>query len=311
MNTKNKFLKEMDDFDIGSGITNYYIDISDASIEEKLHVQTLILELGFSWAFGIRKPNPQYCGKSTNGYIIRETQKTLRRSTGDFSGYRDLNYIHYTDFLNLMGGSLNESDDLDWIRHANPPTVMNFFIPGKKYLISKLGYGSHHQDMSYTFQKHVIDYNTHSYNDGRGAFLFEERQYLSPLYIETRLEELGLTLYDLLPNNIDESDGLEWIRDVNPIYGDDFYIDISGLDRKEKRQIQQIILDLGFKWEDRNTILNVALSPENKGYILKNETNGDKILYRSLQTKKEQEEQNIYTILEVDEFLKLINKTLD
>ena len=101
---------------------------------------------------------------------------------------------------------------------------------------------------------------------------------------------------------------LQWIQDINPIYSDNFYIDIEDLDRDQKRQIQQMILDLGFRWADgSNEILERALTNSNKGYTIHNDRE-EKTLYRSTSTKEEMG--NFYTGLETDQFLKLINKTL-
>lgn len=101
---------------------------------------------------------------------------------------------------------------------------------------------------------------------------------------------------------------LQWIQDINPIYSDNFYIDIEDLDKDQKRQIQQMILDLGFRWADgSNEILERALTNSNKGYTIHNDRE-EKTLYRSTSPKEEMG--NFYTGLETDQFLKLINKTL-
>jgi len=69
-----------------------------------------------------------------------------------------------------------------------------------------------------------------------------------------------------------------------------------------------MILDLGFRWADGNNgILERALTDSNKGYTIHNDM-GEKRLYRSTTPKEEME--NFYTILDTDQFLKLINKTL-
>ena len=109
-----------------------------------------------------------------------------------------------------------------------------------------------------------------------------------------------------LTEEIDNS--LQWIQDINPIYSDNFYIDIEDLDEDQKRQIQQMILDLGFRWEDgSNEILERALTNSNKGYTINNDRE-EKTLYRSTTPKEEMGK--FYTVLETDQFLKLINKTL-
>ena len=109
-----------------------------------------------------------------------------------------------------------------------------------------------------------------------------------------------------LTEEIDNS--LQWIQDINPIYSDNFYIDIEDLDEDQKRQIQQMILDLGFRWEDgSNEILERALTNSNKGYTINNDRE-EKTLYRSTTPKEEMGK--FYTILGTDQFLKLINKTL-
>ena len=67
-----------------------------------------------------------------------------------------------------------------------------------------------------TFSEHMEDRIADTYDDGRGTLKFGNFFY-TPLYIETRLKELGLTLYDLeAKNTITESNFLDdFLPDYN------------------------------------------------------------------------------------------------
>lgn len=90
-------------------------------------------------------------------------------------------------------------DDLDWIRDTEPNYTIDFFIPGKEYKMDVL----HKNNPSgyVIFKFYSSDGMGQTYEDGRGLLVFGKLggQYHSytPLYIETRLKDLGLTLYDL------------------------------------------------------------------------------------------------------------------
>ena len=91
-------------------------------------------------------------------------------------------------------------DGLSWIRDTEiPKDVMNFFIPGKEYNMEILHNGDI-LDSYITFEGYKSGGTGGPYDDGRGSLLFDKNDIpysYSPLYIETRLGELGLSLYDL------------------------------------------------------------------------------------------------------------------
>jgi hypothetical protein len=109
-------------------------------------------------------------------------------------------FINVKDIIRKI---LKESfdDDLSWIRNTEiPKDVMNFFIPGKQYNMEILHNPQRSLDSYITFEGYKSGGTGGPYDDGRGSLLFD-KTYIpysySPLYIETRLGELGLTLYDL------------------------------------------------------------------------------------------------------------------
>jgi hypothetical protein len=114
----------------------------------------------------------------------------------------------------LIKKILKESDDLDWIRDIEYPNTISFFIPGQEYYMERLFRPNLLRTV--TFTEHMEDRIAHTYDDGRGALKFENF-YFTPLYIETRLKELDLTLYDLeAKNTITESDFLDdFLPDYN------------------------------------------------------------------------------------------------
>jgi hypothetical protein len=109
---------------------------------------------------------------------------------------------------------ITESDELDWIRDIEYPNTITFFIPGQEYYMEKL---THPNSLTrLTFSEHMEDRIADTYDDGRGTLKFGNFFY-TPLYIETRLKELGLTLYDLeAKNTITESNFLDdFLPDYN------------------------------------------------------------------------------------------------
>lgn len=125
------------------------------------------------------------------------------------------------DLKKIIKESLNkliESDDKDWewLNDIDPNVALiNFFQKGKCYYIGKL---LNNDGMScLNFKEHTPSYKAHSYEDGRGALRFGDNYYLTPLFIEAKLKEKNLTLFDLESEentNIMEADDFDWIKRI-------------------------------------------------------------------------------------------------
>lgn len=102
---------------------------------------------------------------------------------------------------NIIKKILKESfeDDLDWIRDTEPNHTIDFFIPGKQYKMDILHKNNPSGYVTFNFYSSAGVGQT--YEDGRGLLVFgklgrQDHSY-TPLYIETRLKELELSLFDL------------------------------------------------------------------------------------------------------------------
>jgi hypothetical protein len=227
--------------------------------------------------------------------------------------------------MNLKRVIKEEIDDFQWIRNVKAyPTLQQLFDTGEinegDLLVlrgevenGKTGEMIWVNDFTINInnKKDTLDGTT--FNMGPNEEDAENAMGLSNNYNVTFLISDG-NLEVIKKNNqstqlTEEVDNnIQWIQDINPIYSGNFYIDIQDLNREEKHQIQQMILDLGFRWADGNNgILERALGDWNNGYTIHNDM-GEKRLYRSTIPKEEME--NFYTILDTNQFLKLINKTL-
>ena len=83
--------------------------------------------------------------------------------------------------------------DFDWVEEINiDPTTM--FKIGIGHRVGLL-YGSQFDDVS-IFRLYDRSSVGRTYEDGRGVLYFDGHEF-TPLYIESQLGELGLTLYDL------------------------------------------------------------------------------------------------------------------
>lgn len=113
------------------------------------------------------------------------------------------------------------------------------------------------------------------------------------------------------------NDPLQWMRDINPIYEGSYYIDIEGLDNNEKCRIQQVLLDLGFRWnsigvdDPDNKINKNACTKPNKAYSISNQSNGNKRLYRTTMTYEELDRPEYMDYLTTEQFLKMVDKNLN
>ncbi len=112
----------------------------------------------------------------------------------------------------------------------------------------------------------------------------------------------------------EEMDGLEWIKDTNPLKEGHYYVDADGLSREERLDLQQKILDLGFRWDERYNIPNyigdnlnhIALNTL-RGYVLNGVNN--RITY-SVKSYP-QYARNWLTYLSYNDFIKLYNQNLN
>ena len=106
---------------------------------------------------------------------------------------------------------------------------------------------------------------------------------------------------------------LDWIKDINPIYDNDYYIDISDLDNEEKCKLQQIILDFGFEWAGPNPykINQQACSMYNLAYTLYPTGEKRKRIYRSPSTFEELGSPDWMVYLTHQQFLDLVGRSLN
>lgn len=132
----------------------------------------------------------------------------------EISYFRDIDedkFIRYSTLKNI-----NESNELDWIKNVKPPTdPLTFFEVGKCYCISKLS-DEVFKPHCVTFERYEPNMRVRTYDDDRGVLIFGQHSY-TPLYIEEKLKEKNLTLYDLELEshlNLTESDEWDWVRDA-------------------------------------------------------------------------------------------------
>lgn len=106
---------------------------------------------------------------------------------------------------------------------------------------------------------------------------------------------------------------LGWIMDSNPIYDNDYYIDIRGLDKEEKCKLQQIILDFGFEWDMLNPykINQQACSDSNVAYTLYPTGKERRRIYRSPSTFEELGSPDWMVYLTHQQFLDLVGRSLN
>ena len=106
---------------------------------------------------------------------------------------------------------------------------------------------------------------------------------------------------------------LGWIKDSNPIYDNDYYIDIRGLDKEEKCKLQQIILDFGFEWDMFNPykINQQGCSDSNIAYTLYPTGEKRKRIYRSHLTFEEMGNPDWLVYLTHQQFLDLVGRNLN
>ena len=112
----------------------------------------------------------------------------------------------------------------------------------------------------------------------------------------------------------EEIKDIQWIKDTNPLKEGYYYIDADGLSREERLDLQQKILDLGFRWDERYNIphytsdnLNHIALNTLRGYVLNGVDN--RITYTVLAYP--QYAKNWLTYLSYNNFIKLYNQNIN
>lgn len=160
--------------------------------------------------------------KGESFLVVQENELTYADELSYFRDIDEDKFIRYSTLKNI-----NESNELDWIKNVKPPTdPLTFFEVGKCYYMSKLGDGvvKHY---CVVFERYDPNMRAHTYDDDRGVLIFGQHRY-TPLYIEKKLKEKNLTLYDLEFKdrlNLTESDEWDWVRDTPSFSLGDFLSD--------------------------------------------------------------------------------------
>ena len=110
----------------------------------------------------------------------------------------------------------------------------------------------------------------------------------------------------------EEMDDLQWIKDTNPLKEGHYYVDADGLSREERLDLQQKILDLGFRWDERynspkyisDNLNHIALNTL-RGYVLNGVNN--RITYSVKSYPQIKYAKNWLTYLSYNDFIKLYN----
>ena len=91
---------------------------------------------------------------------------------------------------------------LGWSKYVESD-VINFFVKGEKYYMCRLYHDSpnNNNTILFTFDSYGPNDELDTFEDGRGVLHFFGANF-TPLYIETQLENKGLSLYDLVSDNI-------------------------------------------------------------------------------------------------------------
>lgn len=121
---------------------------------------------------------------------------------------------------------------------------------------------------------------------------------------------------DVIKKILKEEEGLNWIKNVNPLKYGDYFIDTYGLSRNEKIELQQKLLDLGFRWGDNSRGVLNSDGPDKvntwaintlQGYT----TDGSKNrIYYSIEPYDETTRRWL-KYLSYDDFLKLTNENIN
>ena len=237
--------------------------IMEINPEDSEEVQQRLFDVGFGWSNGGKKIN-ETSGISAfvsyGGYDIKYNR--FKMVIGDSYDSDFINYVirqvqpndlYFYQFSNGVSklkdtDTLNESDELDWIRDTKPEPIIGSCI------VDKL-------DPSQTMWTIESERKTLSGTDVIDISDGEKNLSLNKKFF---LEDYYNGRYVFCNELINESDEMDWIRDTKPSLNMDsnwmLINDVDPNSYEESKLIQEFLFDLGYKWYSSKGVQQVKIN---------------------------------------------------